>query len=99
MLLAISTVVEIKTCKTVVKTVVVYGSETWPVTEKDTKRLNTWERKLLRWICGPVIGQGIWRLRPNEELRELCKDVDVVADVKKNRWEWIGHIVVMGHGG
>jgi hypothetical protein len=34
--------------KTVVKPVVVYGSETWAMTEMDMKRMGTGERKILR---------------------------------------------------
>ena len=35
------------------------------------KRLSTWERKTLRRIYGPVVEQGMWRIRTDEELREL----------------------------
>lgn len=33
---------KIKINKMMVKLIVEYGSETWPVTEMDMKRLNTW---------------------------------------------------------
>jgi hypothetical protein len=33
-----------------VKPVVVYGCETWSVAEVDMKRMNAWERKILRRI-------------------------------------------------
>jgi hypothetical protein len=45
-----SKAVKIKIYKMMVKPVVVYGSETWPMTVMDTKKLNTWERKILRNI-------------------------------------------------
>jgi hypothetical protein len=95
---ALSKAVKIEMYKMMVKTVVVYGIETWPMTEMNLKRLSAWEGKILRWIYGPVIEQGIWRIRTNQELRELCKDVDVVADVKKNSSEWIRHRVRVDHG-
>jgi hypothetical protein len=38
-----------------VKSVVVYGNETWTVAEMDIKRLGTWKRKILRWIYGRAI--------------------------------------------
>jgi hypothetical protein len=37
------------------------------------KKLNTWERKILRRIYGPVVEQGIWRIRTNQELWVLCR--------------------------
>ena len=41
-----------------------------------------------------MVEQGIWIIRTNQELRELCKDLDVAADIKK-RLEWIGCLVRM----
>ena len=38
--------------KTMVKPVVAYRCETWAVVEVDMKRLNTWERKILRITSG-----------------------------------------------
>jgi hypothetical protein len=57
-----------------VKPVVVFGCDTWAVTEMDVKRLGTWERKILRRIYGPEVKQGTQRIRINQELRELYKD-------------------------
>jgi hypothetical protein len=37
-------------CKTMVKTVLVRGSGTWPVAEVDVKTVNTWETQMLRRI-------------------------------------------------
>jgi hypothetical protein len=37
-----------------------------------------------------VVEQGMWRIRTNEELRELHKDLDIAVDVKKKRLELIG---------
>jgi hypothetical protein len=61
----------------------------------DTKRLGTWERKILRRIYEVVEEQGTWRIRTNLELRELYKYLDIVADIKKKILEWIGHVARM----
>ena len=34
-----------------------------------------------------------WRIRTSQELREPYKDLDVVADIKKKKLEWIVHVV------
>jgi hypothetical protein len=52
-------------------------------------------RKILRRIYGPVVEQGIWKIRTSQEMWELCKDLDVVADTKRNRTEWTGHVIRM----
>jgi hypothetical protein len=44
---------------------VMYGAETWVLTNADENALNIWERKILRKIFGPVQDAGIWRIRTN----------------------------------
>jgi hypothetical protein len=61
----------------------------------DMKRLQTWDRKILRRIYEVVEEQGTWRIRTNPELRVLYKYLDIVADIKKKRLEWTGHVVRM----
>ena len=51
------------------------------------KILRTWERDILRSIYEPVAEQGIWRIRIDQELREIYKDLDTVVDIKKKRLE------------
>jgi hypothetical protein len=62
------------------------------------KRLNAWKRKILRRTYGPAVEQGMWRIRHNQELRELYKDLDIVTDIKNRILEWIGHVVRMELG-
>jgi len=76
----------------------VYGSEIWAMTDTVMKRLSRRERKMLTRICGLVVEQGIWIARINQEMRELYKDLDTVAYIKKKRLEWIGHVVRMDQG-
>jgi hypothetical protein len=45
-----------------------------------------------------VVEQVIRRIRIHQELRELHKDVDIVADIKKKELDWIGHVVRMYQG-
>jgi hypothetical protein len=63
------------------------------MTEIDIKWLNTWDRKTPRRIYRPVVEQRIWRIRSNQELQGLYKDLDMVTDIKNTRLEWIGHLV------
>jgi hypothetical protein len=37
-------------------------------------------------IYGPVVEQGICRIRTNIGLRELYKDLDVVGGIKRTVW-------------
>ena len=50
---------------------------------------------MLRRLHGPAVAQGIWRIRTDQELRELYKDLDIAACIRKKRLEWIGRVVRM----
>ena len=65
---AMSKAVKIQMCKTMVKPVIVYGRETWAVTEMDMKRLGTWEREILIRIHGLMVEKGTWRIRTDQKL-------------------------------
>jgi hypothetical protein len=91
----VSRIVKIKIYKSIFQPIVMFGCEAWSMTEKDRTRLNMWERKILRKVYGPVTEQGIWRIRRNEELRELYKAPDLVVDIKRKRLEWLGHVTRM----
>jgi 2-oxo-4-hydroxy-4-carboxy--5-ureidoimidazoline (OHCU) decarboxylase len=62
------------------------------------KRLNTWTRKTLSRIYGPVVEQGMWIISTSLELQDLNNDLNIAADIKKKILEWIGHAVRMDHG-
>jgi hypothetical protein len=73
--------VKVKVHKTTMNPAAVCGSEAWAVYEMDTKRFGAWERK----IYGLVVEQEMWRIKTDQELRELYKYLDIAADIKKNR--------------
>jgi hypothetical protein len=75
-----SKAVKIKIYKMMVKPVAVYDCKTCAMTERGMKRLGTRERKILRRSYGPVVEQGMWSIRTNQELRGLYKNIDIVAD-------------------
>jgi hypothetical protein len=54
-----------------------------------------WSPGLLGKMYGPEAEEGVWRIRRNEELRELCKAPDLVADIKVKRLKWLGHVIRM----
>ena len=91
----ISKKLKIRIYKTIIKPIVVYGSESWTLTERNCHMLAAWERKILRRIFGPKLNNGMWCIRTNEELNELYKDVNIVVDIKVRRLEWLGHVMRM----
>jgi len=59
---------------------------------------NSGFKKLKSTQLQAVVEQGIWRIRTNQELRELYRNLDTVANIKRKRSEWIGHAVRMDQG-
>ena len=49
-------------------------------------------------MYGPVVEQRIWIIGTSHKSQGLYKDLDVAADIKKKRLEWIGHSVRIYHG-
>jgi len=51
------------------------------------------ERKILRRIYGPCIDSntGEWRIRHNDELKNLFQKLDIIADIMRKRLMWTGH--------
>ena len=72
-----------------------YGSETWTLTNKHENMLNTFERKMLRRICGPIQENNVWRTRNNRELSELFGCETIVGAIKSSRLRWAGHVTRM----
>jgi hypothetical protein len=54
---------EIKLLKTLIRLVWWSGSQTWTLSQTAEKMLNACEGKVLRKLCGPVLGNGQWQSR------------------------------------
>ena len=80
---AVSRTTKIRMYKTIIRPVVLYGSEAWCLTANGEKNLRIWERKVLRKIFGPICEAGYWRGRTNEEVRKLYGELDIVTEIKK----------------
>jgi hypothetical protein len=78
--------------KTVIRTVLCYGSETWTMTGGVEMALAAFKRKILKKIFGPVCINRSWRLRYNEELYSMYTSADVITHIKLRKLEWAGHV-------
>jgi hypothetical protein len=86
---------KIRTYKTIIRPVILYGSQTWAVAGKMASTLMTWETKVLRKIYGPKNEQGVWRIRNNLEIQNMYKSPDIVTEIKVRRLECSGYVVRM----
>jgi hypothetical protein len=65
------------------------------VTKAYEGKLSTFERRILRRICSPACENGVWRIKYNDELYGLYKDLDIVRVIKVARLRWLGQLVRM----
>jgi hypothetical protein len=90
--------VKVKTYKTIILPVVLYGCETWSLTLREEHRLRVFVNRVLRRIFGPKRDEvtGEWRKLHNEELHNLYSSPDIIRQVKSRRMRWAGHVACMG---
>ncbi|KAJ4439300.1 hypothetical protein ANN_07422 [Periplaneta americana] len=82
---ALSRKVKVILYKTLVRPVLTYAAETWSISKNDEKRLEIFERKILRRIYGPTFEEGLWRRRYNYELYRLLGEPNIINTVKTSR--------------
>ena len=85
---------------TIIRPVLTYACETWTLTKELERRLLVFEHSVLRRILGPVRDDvtGEWRIRYNQELRDLTQLTPVTSFIRGQRLRWAGHIARMEPG-
>ncbi|XP_078666916.1 uncharacterized protein LOC144908856 [Branchiostoma floridae x Branchiostoma belcheri] len=70
-----------------VKSILLYGCETWGLTQVNIKKLQTFINARLRYIL------GIWwpRKVSNQDLLEIAGQERVEMTIRRRKWRWIGH--------
>jgi hypothetical protein len=56
------------------------------------EKVRAFERRLLRRIYGSTCDNGVWRIKYNDKLYGLHKDLDIVRLIKVSRLRWLGHL-------
>jgi len=71
-----------------VRSVLLYGSETWALRVEDLVRLERNDRRMIRWMCGVSFKDGQSMVR----LHEWTGLSDLRACVQSRRLRWYGHV-------
>jgi hypothetical protein len=76
--------VKLRLKNTIIDKTLTYASETWTLTEKDRKQLNIFERKVYRWILGPVYEneEENWRILKNKEIHANVKKPTIIETIR-----------------
>ena len=77
--------------RTLVMSVLLYGAETWPITQKDLTKLRTFHMKCLR----DILGVTSWDELRNENILCRANEVPIEGQLKHLRLQWLGHVMRM----
>jgi hypothetical protein len=73
-----------------IRSVLLYGSETCVLTKREENQLLEFERKVLRTIYGPKIENGVYRRRCNHELDKEFDSPNAPNVTKTSRLRYAG---------
>jgi hypothetical protein len=74
---------------TCVRSVMIYGSETWAMNVEQERRLERAEMRMVRWMCGVSLRER----KTSDELRRMMGIESVMDVVKRGRLRWMGHVL------
>jgi len=83
----ISLKTKVKLFNTNVKSVLLYGAETWKLTKSLIHKLQTFVNRSLRRIMNIHWPERI----SNQELWRRTNQTPIEAEIRKRKWGWIGH--------
>ena len=83
---------KLKIYNAIVKSILLYGSETWKITKQQENKLNSFNTKCLRKILKIYWPEKI----SNNDLYKKTASKPLANDIMRKRWHWIGHVLRRG---
>jgi len=74
--------------KTSIRPTLLYGSETWPITNALANRVSSCEMRMLRYCLGISLEEH----QRNEEITSRAKVMPIKDLMRKKRMQWYGHV-------
>ena len=74
--------------KTVIRPVLLYGAETWPLTDYLAERFSVCEMRMLRYCLGISLEEH----KTNESIRQEANVMSVLDLMRRRRLQWFGHV-------
>ncbi|XP_046848167.1 uncharacterized protein LOC124441744 [Xenia sp. Carnegie-2017] len=74
--------------KTVIRPVLLYGNETWSVTDYLAEKISVCEMRMIRYCLGVSLEEH----RTNESIREEANVMSILKLMRRKRLQWFGHV-------
>ena len=78
-----------------VRSVMLYGSETWAMTKKDEDILRKWDKRMLRYMARVKWQNGV----SSDEEAKRCDLGNILETARQGRLHWFGHVRREGEEG
>ena len=84
----LSRATKVQVFRSMVMSVLLYGAETWSVTQHDIRRLKTFQMRCLR----DIVGVTLWDKRRNVDILEETGELAIEEQLRQKRLQWFGHL-------
>ena len=78
----------LRVLRTLVMPILLYGAETWAVTQQDIRKLRTFHMRCLR----DILGITLWDMRRNTDILEQTGELPIEEQLRRKRLQWFGHV-------
>ena len=77
--------------RTLVMSVLLYGAETWTVTQQEIRRLKTFQMRCFQ----DIMGVTLWDMWCNVDILEESGELPIKEQLRLKRLQWFGHLQKM----
>ena len=77
-----------------IRSVLLYGAESWPLTQRLEQCIQSCDRRLLRYMSGVSLRDGVC----SAEVARRCGLREILEVVRVRRLQWFGHVKRKGEG-
>jgi hypothetical protein len=85
----ISLCTKLKVYQAAVRTILLYGCETWPLRVEDERRLMVFDH----WCLRIILRVRYFDMVSNESIRNRCHIKSLTITIKEKRLRWFGHVL------
>ena len=82
---------KVRVFRTMVMSTLLYGAETWAVTQKEIRKLATFQM----WYLRDILGLTLWDRCYNADVLEECREATMRDQLRLKRLQWFGHLMRM----
>ena len=84
----LSKTTKLRILSTLVMPILLYGAETWSVTEEDIRKLRNFYMRCLQ----DILGVTLWDMKRNADILRETGELPIEEQLRRKRLQWFGHV-------